>query len=93
MVRFKGIQIISDGSPGGTKVLSADGEDLTRKLEIRSIDFHQKAGELPTATLVCFASIKASIQSEDLTEEILEFSKIDQEFKKYRKVPDAEQSS
>jgi hypothetical protein len=48
MKELKGLRIVSDGTVVGTRVYSKDGEDLTAKLYIRSIEWKHNAGGVPT---------------------------------------------
>lgn len=48
---LKGIRIVSDGTVCGTKVFSADGEDLTAKMHIRGIEWKHNAGGIPVAVI------------------------------------------
>lgn len=51
---MKGIRVVSDGTPLGTKVYDEDGADLTKRLRIRSISWRQVAFEGPVVMLECF---------------------------------------
>src|ERR1700740_3072783 len=58
----RGIRIVGNGSILNTRVLDAEGNDLTERLRVRSILFAHAAGQLPTALLECLvAEIDAEV--------------------------------
>ncbi len=63
MTTPKGIKIISDGTVMGTRVFTEDGEDVTRKLQIKQVEWRHSVSEAPEARLTCvLAAIEATVQ-------------------------------
>lgn len=51
--KIKGIRIVSDGTPYGTKIYDAEGIDITAKLQIKRIQWTHEVMHGPTVTFTC----------------------------------------
>lgn len=91
--KLKGLKIVSDGTVEGTRVYSADGEDLTKKLKIRGIRWSHNTGGIPTAELTCsLSAIEADNVDGELDENIVvDVSHLGQKTREYARKEDLPQ--